>query len=496
MSNKTLASEIRDIDTNREQKILDSAQVISPVINVKIPYKIGTSAEDKPRPVVEVNIDDLQFRRENGRISSYIISSLNSGGRNFEDSEYSKEMDEELGNILYQTDPEKTEDLMSQLKDIGQQEHGVITCDGIIVNGNRRRCALQRLYKKERNEKYKYMKVVILPGKLNKGKKDDVRLDDTEPPSNLDLIRLEERYQYADPCEAQYRPLNMAIDVRNKREFSSIEDIVGNLPGYNSLSRNDKKFKDKVKEYNKAQDVLNIIDEYLVFIGEESNYTKYIKHNSKDEMSWDVVNQLNKQVWQHLGNNKKMNKKKFNPLDTNKFKKFCFHVLHTRKYGGRIYDITGKLFELWNGEYKKDMREIAEMPSISEIKSTVLDTQQDESLEDKDIKDQINKIIGDQNAKIQSKIQAGKKELERQVELFKHDKAIAEMITTVTSEKELKQSLPEGVDVKYIKDQLEVLKDRINDLTKFYTADKYHSQKKIKNLSKRFPDRSNTSKNK
>ena len=52
----------------------------------------------------------------------------------------------------------------------GQQEPGIITCDGFLVNGNRRRVVLEALHNDNpAREEFARMKVVILPGEGEEG---------------------------------------------------------------------------------------------------------------------------------------------------------------------------------------------------------------------------------------------------------------------------------------------------------------------------------------
>lgn len=61
--------------------------------------------------------------------------------------------------MLDKNDPEKNVELERSISHEGQREPAIITCEGFLINGNRRKMTLKKI-------KLKFMKVVILPGKI------------------------------------------------------------------------------------------------------------------------------------------------------------------------------------------------------------------------------------------------------------------------------------------------------------------------------------------
>ena len=92
------------------------------------------------RPVELIPTKILRFRKDNGRI----IADVESYER--ENKIYLNEADdatqEILRNFLLNNDKEKNEELKKLLAQKGQQRPAIITCDGFLINGNRRKMAL------------------------------------------------------------------------------------------------------------------------------------------------------------------------------------------------------------------------------------------------------------------------------------------------------------------------------------------------------------------
>ena len=101
-------------------------------------------AENREEIVYKVPLDLLRLRKENGRISSSVktyertIGPLDRADSNAQTV---------LQRFLREKDPEKTYELKQLLRAEGQREPGIITADGFLINGNRRKVALSELRK-------------------------------------------------------------------------------------------------------------------------------------------------------------------------------------------------------------------------------------------------------------------------------------------------------------------------------------------------------------
>jgi hypothetical protein len=144
------------------------------VINFRTDIQDGVE-----RDIWRVPIEILRYRKDNGRIASDIEDYESNIGTLDEKEEGSQA---QIAEFLRDKDIEKTAILTKSLLHTGQQEPAIITCDGFLINGNRRKMAMEQLHQEyPDNEAFTYMKVVILPGKG----------EDGGPPTLLEIEKLE-----------------------------------------------------------------------------------------------------------------------------------------------------------------------------------------------------------------------------------------------------------------------------------------------------------------
>lgn len=117
------------------------------------------------RDVYDVPIELLRYRKDNGRIRAEVISYEKEFGIL---DERSQEAQKKLCEMLDRNDPEKNDELERSILHEGQREPAIITCDGFLINGNRRKMTIERINDKKPGT-IKDMKVVILPGKNDAG---------------------------------------------------------------------------------------------------------------------------------------------------------------------------------------------------------------------------------------------------------------------------------------------------------------------------------------
>lgn len=193
------------------------------VINFRNDQKIK-----KERAIYLVPTEHLRYRKDNGRISSDVISFEKHTGKL---DETTVETQEKLRQLLEEKDKEKSEELAASIEHDGQREPAIITCDGFLINGNRRKMVLERLQKKNQDDKYKFMKVVILPGK------DD---GDGGPPTLLEIEEIENRYQLQSDGKAEYYSFDKALSMKRKIDMGmTLESQMKDDPQYASLPDKD-----------------------------------------------------------------------------------------------------------------------------------------------------------------------------------------------------------------------------------------------------------------
>lgn len=77
-------------------------------------------------------------------------------------NETSEEDQEIIRNFLWKKDPEKTSELLNSIQHLGQKEPSIITCDGFLINGNRRKMVMKHFRHSTKLELYLQMTMLLL----------------------------------------------------------------------------------------------------------------------------------------------------------------------------------------------------------------------------------------------------------------------------------------------------------------------------------------------
>lgn len=241
----------------------------------------------KERTVVKVPINLLLYRKDNGRIASD-VSTYERIHQPLD--EKTEEAQEKLASFLEKKDPEKTIELINSIKVHGQRQPAIITADGFLINGNRRRLAFQKLLDETGKDKYKYMKVVILPGEDDEG----------GSPTLQEIEEIENRYQLQSDGKSEYTKFDRALSIRRKEENDyPLEKQLKDNPDFAVL--NNKEFENKVKEYREDYlGTLKRIDEYLEATNREGVYNCIQEGVGDPEGRWQAFYDFNKYFYKRL----------------------------------------------------------------------------------------------------------------------------------------------------------------------------------------------------
>lgn len=228
--------------------------------------------EKKERDVVQVPTELLRFRKDNGRIASDVISFENENHPLNEDNDEDQKI---LRDFLLKKDQEKTQELKNSIIHSGQKEPAIITCDGYLINGNRRKMVLEKLQEEHpSDEKYKWMNVVILPGK------------DEDSPTIREINEIENRYQLQRDGKAEYSPFDRALSFKQKiNQGITFEEQLRDDPNYANLLKKDFK-KEMQKIYNTTLGPLECVDSYLKSLNREGMYNTISTNANDKEGRW------------------------------------------------------------------------------------------------------------------------------------------------------------------------------------------------------------------
>ncbi|MFA7270305.1 MAG: hypothetical protein WC073_13265 [Sterolibacterium sp.] len=251
-------------------------------------------SQNYERPIESVPISLLRYRKDNGRIASDVMNYEKLNGPL---DEKDKDAQEILRGFLEKKHPEMTEILIKSIEHIGQNEPAIITCDGFLINGNRRKMALESLGKRYPGvEKYKYLNVVVLPGQGDEG----------GPPSLLEIERIENRYQLQSEGKSEYYGFDRALSIKRKMELGfSLEEQLKDDPRY--ARAKEPEIKKAVKQYERDYILpLDCVDLYLRQFDREGMYGTISSGVSDREGRWQAFidysnarsTRLKNQQWQ------------------------------------------------------------------------------------------------------------------------------------------------------------------------------------------------------
>ena len=274
----------REIIDDFAQEIQRKKVEASPAESTRIDFRNGI-AENREEPVYKVPLDLLRFRKENGRISSSVkthervtglLDRTDSGAQSV------------LRKFLRDKDPEKTDELKQLIRAEGQREPGIITADGFLINGNRRKVVLWELRDEfPADDQFQTMKVVMLPGKDDEG----------GPPTLKEIEQIENRYQLQTEGKAEYYGFDAALSIRDKETSGyTLEQQMRDDPQYKLMP---------VAEFNRAVkkrrrdllDPLDCVEEYLETIERPGEYSAVSKGLGDPEGRWQAFVDLSQAFW-------------------------------------------------------------------------------------------------------------------------------------------------------------------------------------------------------
>lgn len=303
---------------------------------IPLRYKGSTRKEN----VWRIPLDYLIYNKYNGRIGSDVLSYEKQNG------ELNPEQDQDIKIIekfLFESKEERNKTTMESLFKIGQQRYGIVTSDGIIVDGNRRAMLLNRLFHMRDELGYQYSQVehcqyffaIILP-------------DDAE---EKDIQQLETIYQMGEDDKLDYNPIEKYLKCKElKRLGFSEEDIASFMSEKPS----------QIKEWLR---ILALMEEYLQEYGYDGIYTRLEKTEGPFV---DLEGYLDS--YAKRGANVRNADWTYTDSDISDLKLVCFDYIRARYEGKEFRDIakTGKegsiffFHDLWSEFLKQHQENIPE----------------------------------------------------------------------------------------------------------------------------------------
>lgn len=225
---------------SREQKLRELIEKQKPVGTKQLVYK--SEKKSTPHDVYQIPVEFLIFNQFNGRIGTFVKQYEKLHGTiNASNPEGESKIIEFLWNSKESRNKETKADLRSK----GQLEYGIVTRDGVIIDGNRR-CMLLKKIADEDHDTPTYFKAVIL--------------DETIESNPKEIRKLETTYQMGVDAKVDYNPIEKYLKCRELTNDGFSNDDIAKMMGV------------KDKDIANYLRILDLMDEYLVSIDE--NYSE------------------------------------------------------------------------------------------------------------------------------------------------------------------------------------------------------------------------------
>ncbi len=248
----------------------------------------------RTREIYLVPTKILRFRKDNGRIASDVMSYEKLNGILDEKLDATRDI---VRNFLKEKDKDNNIKLKNSILHSGQTDPAIITCDGFLINGNRRKMIIEELFEDTKDKKYATMKVVVLPGRNDQG----------GPPTIIEIEQIENRCQLHSDGKAEYTNFDRAITIKRKISAGmSLEEQLKDDPSY--ISMNQKEFKKVLQIYqDQFLGPLECIDNYLEQLGRKGLYDNISEGRTDREGRWYSFIEYYNLIYKPLKNEKTRN---------------------------------------------------------------------------------------------------------------------------------------------------------------------------------------------
>lgn len=265
----------------------------------------------EPMNVYEIPLEYLIYNKYNGRILSR-TKTLEKQARNIDPETLEGKV--VIENLLWQSKASRNDITKKDISEKGQLKIGIVTRDGIVIDGNRRLMLLNKLL-----PKYRYFKAVVLP----------VALED-DP---IEVEKLETTYQMGEDEKLGYNPIEKYLKAKQ-----IYKKLTEQMSSHDAIKQISDWMGEEKSEIENWLDVMKIIDEYLEYLEYEGIYAMADTPNDgKEDLFLYIKKWLNT-----FGDGKESSKgfDGYEQIDVDELKQICFDYVRAKI--GKSYD--GKIF--------------------------------------------------------------------------------------------------------------------------------------------------------
>lgn len=188
--------------------------------------------------VYRIDLDHLIYNRHNGRIEAEMLTWEQENAAPI--GTYDEELHDRIGTFLWDSNKGRNKATLADLRGKGQQKPGIVSLDGVIIDGNRRAMLLRKLELETKTKQY--FDAIILPHAY--------------ADNQAEIVRLETQYQLGEDAKVEYGPLQKYLHARRLHDDLNISaDEIDTLMGE---ARGNTK---------KLLEIMQLMDDYLEHIG-------------------------------------------------------------------------------------------------------------------------------------------------------------------------------------------------------------------------------------
>jgi hypothetical protein len=233
-----------------------------PQARQKLYYKGETQLFD----VFRIELDLLIYNRHNGRLDAEMLTWERE--RSVSPDHYDQELHNLIEAFLWNTNPTRNKFTLDDLRQKGQQRAGIVSLDGVVIDGNRRLMLLRRL--QAESSQAQFFDAIILPDAYHENERE--------------IVRLETQYQIGEDAKLEYGPLEKYLHAR--RLHADLGLPIEEIAGLMNIRQS---------EVRRLLEIADLMDDYLEHIGCPGLYTLLKDQNgTKEGMLVDLHGDLNR----------------------------------------------------------------------------------------------------------------------------------------------------------------------------------------------------------
>ncbi len=202
-----------------------------------------------------IPLEYLVYNPYNGRIGSAVKSFERQHHQLNPEDPADKKIIEKF---LWESKPDANKKTQERLLKEHQQRHGIVTADGIIIDGNRRACLLNRIMADQSikfNDKShcQFFIAIILP----------------EDADKKEIMALETTYQMGEDAKVDYNAIEKYLKAKDLKDAGFTDDDIAGMMDI------------KPSDVRKLLSTLELMDDYLDEFGYSGMYTQLYKNEDK-----------------------------------------------------------------------------------------------------------------------------------------------------------------------------------------------------------------------